>query len=792
MVGAALRERVLGDDGDVVATLRGVRPRRGPLRAARIRTSRARTRWSPADFVSMDDGTGIVHIAPAFGPEDLAVGRAQGWPVFKPVDDDGAVQRPARRRSSAGSFVKDADPHDRPGPRASAACCSRAGTIEHAYPFCWRCGTPLLYYARSAWYARTTAVKERLLAVNDAGELGPRPHQARPVRQLAGEQRGLGAVAGALLGHAAADLAVCGYGQQTAIGSLTELGDRAGRDVRDVDPHRPAIDEVTFPCPECGEDGHAGEGGDRHLVRLRRDAVRAVELPPRARPRSRRCSPSAFPADFITEAIDQTRGWFYTLMAEGVLHFDSTAYRNVVCLGHLVADGRPEDVEVASATRFDPWEALDRQGADALRWWMITNGSPWESRRIGHEVLDAIVRQFMLTLWNIYAFFVTYANATGSTRRRRGRRWPNGPSWTGGCSLSSRARSGPRVNAWRPTTPPWRGAGSSVRRRPLELVRPAFARRFWDPEGAAGTETTAAFATLECLVAVAGLLAPFLPFTSEELWRNLGPVGRSPVSVHLSDFPAVHEAAVDPGLDESMDLARRLVELGRRVRVETKTRIRQPLLEAVVHTADRRGELEALLPLVAEELNVKRVRIADADEVVRSVARETQLQGSRSAPRSARQAARRGARDRRRSLAAPPASGGSGDVADRRGSCRLALPRRRRPRPRGPRRRGVASEGGTTVALELEITRDLRLEGLARELVRAVQDARKAAGLQVGDRIVLGLEVGSELAASVHRHRDEVARETLAVEVVDGAGRRRGRGRRGLEGQPVTVTLRRV
>ena len=203
----------------------------------------------------------------------------------------------------------------------------------------------------------------------------------------------------------------CGAGHQTAIGSLTELGELAGHDVRDMDPHRPAIDDVTFPCPECA--------GTATRVKEVIDTWYDSGAMPFAQwsyqpelGRGEALFAERFPADFITEAIDQTRGWFYTLMAEGVLHFDSTAYRNVVCLGHLVAtDGRKMSKSLGNA--LDPWEVLDRQGADALRWWMITNGSPWESRRIGHEVLDEIVRQFMLTLWNVYAFFVTYANAEG-------------------------------------------------------------------------------------------------------------------------------------------------------------------------------------------------------------------------------------------------------------------------------------------------------------------------------------------------------------------------------------------
>ena len=321
---------------------------------------------------------------------------------------------------------------------------------------------------------------------------------------------------------------------------------------------------------------------------------------------------AAFPADFISEAIDQTRGWFYTLMAEGVLHFDETTYRDVVCLGHLIAeDGRKMSKSLGN--QFDPWEALDRQGADALRWWMLTSGSPWESRRIGHDILDEHVRQFLLPLWNIYAFYVTYANAAGVDPDRE----PDEPDahtimdrWIASQLAGTIRDVRERMDAYDATA-----AGRRIQRFIDDLstwyVR-RNRRRFWNPGGAVDADARAAFQTLHaCLVTLAQLLAPFTPFVSEALWRNLA-AGRAdrPESVHLSDFPTVHETALDPGLDDAMAIARQLVELGRRVRVETKIRTRQPLAEAVVHIPGHGPTIEALLPIVADELNVKSVRVA--------------------------------------------------------------------------------------------------------------------------------------------------------------------------------------
>ena len=342
----------------------------------------------------------------------------------------------------------------------------------------------------------------------------------------------------------------CAAGHQTAIGSLAELGELAGRDVSDVDPHRPAIDEVTFPCPECG--------GTATRVPEVIDTWYDSGAMPFAQwgyhpelGRGEELFAERFPADFITEAIDQTRGWFYTLMAEGVLHFDSTAYRNVVCLGHLVAaDGRKMSKSLGNA--LDPWEVLDRQGADALRWCMITSGSPWESRRIGHEVLDEIVRQFLLTLWNVYAFFVTYANAEGFDPSVAAPAVADRPALDRWVAVAARAtRSASRATASRRTTRPARADASHAFVDDLSnwYVRRA-RRRFWDPAGdREATDRRAPRSTRlhTCLVTVAQLLAPFTPFVAEELWRNLaaGPRRRAGLGAPVR-LPVADDAAIDP------------------------------------------------------------------------------------------------------------------------------------------------------------------------------------------------------------------------------------------------------
>ena len=757
-----LRERVLGDEGTVERSLKGA-----ALVGARYRPPYANVEGAhtvvEADFVSLDDGTGVVHIAPAFGPDDLDVGRAQGWPVWRPVADDGTftTQAPAFVQ---GVFVKDADPAIIEDLRTRGLLIA-AGTYEHAYPFCWRCKTPLLYYARTSWYIRTTAVKDRLLAVNEGVNWYPEHiKHGRFGNWL--ENNVDWALSRERYWGTPLPIWRCQEGHDTLIGSLAELSEHAGRDVTGVDPHKPFIDEITFACPACG--GTATRVPEVIDTWYDSGAMPFAQWgyhPELGRGITE--FEQTFPADFISEAIDQTRGWFYTLMAEGVLHFDETAYRNVVCLGHLMAeDGRKMSKSLGN--QFDPWEALNRQGADALRWWMLTNGSPWESRRIGHEILDENVRQFLLPLWNIYAFFVTYANAGGID--------PDGAPTPGPRSVMDRWISSQLAGTVRVVRERMDDYDATAAGRRLQTFIDDLStwyvrrcrRRFWNPSGLADADTLAAFRTLHtCLVTLTQLLAPFTPFIAEELWRNLA-AGRSgrPDSVHLSAFPTVHDAALDPGLDAAMATARQIVELGRRVRVETKVRTRQPLAEAVAHVPHVGSDFDELLPIVAEELNVKRVRLATSADAFGTWGAKPNFKvlGPRLGPRVKALAVALAADDG--SIAERLAAGQPVELSIDDGPAVTIAPTDVELAQRVLEGWGVATEGGFTVALELGITPALRLEGLARELVRLVQDARKTAGLEVSDRIVLGLDVDDELAKALDAHRAFITGETLAVELV--------------------------
>ncbi len=744
------------------------------------------------DFVSMEDGTGIVHMAPAFGPEDLAVGLREGWPVFKPVADDGTFNELAPP-FVRGLFVKDADPHIVADLRERGLLL-RDELYEHNYPFCWRCQTPLLYYARTSWYIRTTAVKERLLEVNE--QVNWFPDHIKHGRYGNWLENNVDwALSRERYWGTPLPIWRCPADHQTAIGSLTELRDLAGRDLADLDPHRPAIDAITFPCPVdgCGETAtrvpevidawydsgampFAQWGYHPELGRGEADFARS------------------FPADFISEAIDQTRGWFYTLMAEGVLHFDSAAYRSVVCLGHIVdADGRKMSKSLGNA--IDPFDVLDRQGADALRWFLLTSGSPWSSRRVSMEVFDDIVRRFLLTLWHVYAFFVTYANADGFDPELPAPPVADRPlldRWVLSRLHRTVREAHDGLEGYDAT-----GAGRAIEAFVEDLsnwyVRRS-RRRFWSPGGEAGEDARSAFHTLhECLVAVATLLAPFTPFVADEIWRNLaaGRQGR-PDSVHLEDYPEADDAMDDAELEAAMRDARTIVELGRRIRTETKTKTRQPLRAVVVHHPGEHPALQALLPLVADELNVKEVRFADS---VGSFGRW------RAKPNFSMLGPRLGARVQ---AVAAALTQDDGSVAGRLAAGEVvAVAVGGEPVELGPgdvdltqevlEGWGVAGDAGITAALELELDDDLRREGLAREMIRLIQEARKDAGLDVSDRIKLGVVTDGRLGEAVRAHRDVIGAETLAVEIVDeepddALARREAT----IEGDRLVISLRKV
>jgi isoleucyl-tRNA synthetase len=792
------REAVLGDVGDPKQLFQG----------RRLLVGKG-TRYEPlyptvpgvdahrvvgGDFVSMDEGTGIVHIAPGFGPDDLAVGRREGWPTYKPIDDAGRFTEDTPVPFVRGLFVKDADPSIIDDLRERGLL-FREERYEHTYPLCWRCDTPLLYMARTSWYVRTTERKERLLEVNES--VNWYPEHIKHGRYGDWLENNVDwALSRERYWGTPLPLWRCPQGHVTPIGSLAELSERAGRDVTGIDPHRPDIDDVILPCSECGADARRVpevidtwyDSGAMPFAQwgYHPDLERGQEEFERS-----------FPADFICEGSDQTRGWFYSLMAESTLLFDQTSYRNCVVLG-LLLDARGRKMSKRLGNVIDPWEAVDRHGADAVRWHLVTGGSPWSNRRTSMEGFGGVVRQFLLTLWNVYSFYVTYANADDVDVEAMdvipGDR-PLLDRWILSRLSATIEETRERLDRYDATT-----AGRRIALLVDDLsnwyVRRA-RRRFWDPAGGAeeaARDKAAAYRTLhECLTAVARLLAPFTPFVSEEVWRNLA-AGRegAPDSVHLSDYPDPDRSLRDHDLETAMAAAREIASLGRTVRNDARVKVRQPLRRAVVHYAGDHEALRPLLELVADELNVRQVAFAESAE---------QLAGWRARPNFRVLGPRLGpgVKDLARALegdgdlGAALARGERVTVAVGGGGVELG-PEDVDLSQETEAGWGVASEGGLTVALDLELTPELRQEGLARDLLRLVQDARKAAGLAVTDRIGLAVTCGGDVATALARHRAWLAGEALAVEVIEGdpSWEPDHREAADLDGEPVQVALRRV
>jgi len=735
------------------------------------------------DFVTTTDGSGLVQTSPAYGAEDLAVGQRYGTPILHPVQADGRFG--PETGWLAGVFVKEADAEIVEDLRRRGLLW-RAEPHRHSYPHCWRCGTNLLYYALTSWYARTTAVKHRLLAEN--AKIGWHPEHIRDGRFGDWLAHNVDwALSRARYWGTPLPLWRCPEGHVTAVESLADLSARAGRDLSGLDPHRPFVDRVELPCPQCG--------AQARRVPDVLDAWYDSGSMPFAQwghpHRGRDAFEAAFPADFISEAIDQTRGWFYSLLAVSVLVFDQRSYRNVVSLGHIVdRDGRKMSKSLGNA--LDPFELLDRYGADPLRWYMLAGGSPWVSRRLSPEVLEEVTRTFFLTLWNTYSFFTLYARLAGFDPRSSGgatsaptdRGTPPGPPgpprpdppgagghtpldrWVLGELADTVAEVTERLDGYDPAAAGRRLTAfvDDLSNWYVRLSR----RRFWR---GAGEDSEAAFRTLwTCLRTLALLLAPYTPFTAERLWQGLAvavdPEG--PDSVHLADWPEPDRAAVDPELSAAMAEVRRLVGLGRQARTEARVKVRQPLARALITVPDQvRDGVAGLLDLVAAELNVKQVGFAEGQDGLVAFRLEPRFRAL--GPRFGRDAQAVAAALRQ----APPEL--AAELAPRlRAAERVELEVEGLGRVQlGPDEAGVVEEpvtgwrvvreGATSVALDLEVSPELRLEGLARDLVRAVQDLRKAAGLAVEDRIELAVKAQGEVAAAVEAHRDSLLGETLAT-----------------------------
>ncbi|MGI8678073.1 MAG: isoleucine--tRNA ligase [Jatrophihabitans sp.] len=708
-------------------------------------------------YVTTDEGTGLVHQATVFGADDFDSVRRNGVELVNPIDTRGRFTEDVPMLG--GVFFKDAD-EIIVADMLARGVLFRHVPYEHSYPHCWRCHTPLMYYALPSWYIRTTAIKDRLLAENQAtnwfpetiknGRYGDWLHNN--IDWALSRDRYWGTPLPVWRNDADPSRQIC-------VGSLAELHELSG--VEPTDPHRPYVDDVTFTLD--GEDGTY-----RRVPQVIDGWFDSGSMPFAqfgAPYHNADAAQAAYPADFICEAIDQTRGWFYSLMAVGTLVFDESSYRNVVCLGHILAeDGRKMSKHLGNI--LEPISLMDRHGADALRWFMLCSGSPWSSRRIGHKALEEIGSKVIRTYWSVASFQSLYARANdwvpasgseGSGDRTVLDRWALSQvhrlaaEVDDALSKFDTARAGKALAAYIDDLSNW-----YVRRS---------RRRFWDGDDAA-------LSTLhECLNILTRLLAPFIPFVTERVWTALyAATGTGTVdSVHLASWPEVDPAVLDPVLGEQVALVRRLVELGRSARADAKTKTRQPLSQALISAPGWSSLPDELKNQVRDELNVVELaNLSDTGELVDlSVKANFRELGKAFGKRTQAVANAIRAVDPDTLVGAYRAGNATveadGETVSIGGDMIVVA-----ETPRSGW--AVATDGADTVALDLELTHELRLAGLVREIVRLVQEARKNAGLYVTDRIELCWRVGGspEPAEAIRTHSAQLAAEVLAVSVQEG------------------------
>ncbi|MEA2361779.1 MAG: isoleucyl-tRNA synthetase [Thermoleophilaceae bacterium] len=764
----ALVERVLGEDAEIEervpgSALLGLRYE-PPFPYISDYGEKGHTVLA-GDFVSIEDGTGVVHTGAAFGEDDFRLATENGLTIQNPVRPDGTFDE--RTGPFAGMYVRDADAPIIEALRESGRL-FRAGEYEHAYPHCWRCDTPLIYYAKTNWYVRTTAVKDQLLAANETIQWYPEHIKhgrfgkwlENNVDWALSRERYWGTPLPVWRCTNDADHVVC-------VGSLAELAERGGTPPDDM--HRPYVDEVVLRCEDCG--GEMRRVAD--LIDVWWDSG---------------CMPFAqwhspfenedefernFPADYICEALDQTRGWFYSLLAVSVLLFGRASYRTCLCLG-LILDPDGQKMSKSKGNVVVPWDVLDTHGADAFRWYYFTSKQPWDGYRFSLETVGESVRQFLKPLWNTYAFYVLYANANGIEDVASEGEPNELDRWIESRLAATTERVIDRMEDY-DTTFAGRAIADFVDELSNWYVRLS-RRRFWD-----GDPT--AFAVLNrCLVTLSKLLAPLTPFVTDAIYENLD--GSEP-SVHLCDFP--EPGARDEQLEWEMQVVRDAVELGRAARAHAKLKVRQPLREAVVVAAEREREaIERLQRLLTEELNVKSIRyVSEADELGRfEVKPNYRALGPRFGKHMPQVAAAIAALDPARlrdgGRAGINFDGKEHDIGPE--DVQIVLQ---------PLEGYQVERSGThAVALNLELDEGLRHEGLAREVVHAVQAARKTAGLNVEDRIALTLGGDDELLAATRAHEDYVAGETLATSVTyDGADADAARAE--IDGRPLLIAVSR-
>ncbi|MFC1921022.1 isoleucine--tRNA ligase [Chloroflexota bacterium] len=658
------------------------------------------------DFVSMEDGTGIVHIAPAYGEIDYGEGQVKGLDFIHQVDLQGNLKG---SYPFSGKFVKDADPLVLEELQKKGLL-HKAETIRHTYPFCWRCDAPLLYYAKETWYIRTTAVKDRLISGNS--EINWYPEHIKQGRFGDWLENNIDwAFSRERYWGTPLPVWQClSCGEKDCVGGVEDLKSKEGFSgmKEPLDLHRPFVDEVTYKCHKCG--------GEMKRVQEVIDCWFDSGAMPIAQSHypfenETLIEDGRFPADFICEAIDQTRGWFYSLHAISTLLFDRPSYRNVICHGHIL-DAKGEKMSKSRGNMVSPWDVLNKYGADALRWYIYTAAPLGNSMRFEETALTEISRRLLMTLWNVYSFFVTYANIDNfvpdlkheSSSQSELDRW----IFSELNQLIMDVDTG--LEQYDPRSAAWKIA-AFVDVLSNWYVRRS-RRRFWKSEN--DTDKLSAYNTLyQCLVTLSKLMAPFTPFIAEELYQNLvcSIEPGAPESVHLTDFPVADESKIDLEIVEANRLAMNVSSQGLATRSKAGIKVRQPLSDSYVSfnsERERRGlENTVIKKMIEDELNVKWIKLATPEELA--------------------------------AIAKNP------DYV-------------------------VDNESAPSTAINIKITTELKAEGMAREIVRRVQTMRRSAGFDISDHIEIFYE-GDEYVAEVMAEEalaDYIKQETLSSKLAAG------------------------
>ena len=711
------------------------------------------------NYVTMSDGTGIVHIAPAFGEDDSRIGRNYELPFVQFVDGQGNL---TKETPYAGVFVKKADPMvltdlDKEGKLFDAP------KFEHDYPHCWRCDTPLIYYARESWFIKMTAVKDDLIRNNNTINWIPESIGKGRFGDWLENVQDWGISRNRYWGTPL-NIWQCECGHMHSIGSRQELFEMSGDErAKTVELHRPYIDEITLKCPECG--------GEMHRVPEVIDCWFDSGAMPFAQHHypfeNKELFEQQFPANFISEAVDQTRGWFYSLLAESTLLFNKAPYKNVIVLGH-VQDENGQKMSKSKGNAVDPFDALNKYGADAIRWYFYINSAPWLPNRFHGKAVVEGQRKFMSTLWNTYAFFVLYADIDNFDPTKYELNYDQLPvmdKWLlSRLNTTVQAVDNDLANYKIPEAA--RALQEFVDEMSNWYVRRS-RERFW-AKGMEQDKINAYMTLYHALVTIAKTAAPMIPFMTEDIYQNLvRSVDKdAPESIHLCDFPTVNEAWIDKDLEADMKELLEIVVLGRACRNTANIKNRQPIGTMYVKAEKKMSEFYT--DIIADELNVKEVKFADDVESFISYSFKPQLRtvgpkygkllgGIRQALTDINGTAAMNEL-RTNGVLKLDINGNNVELTEEDLLIETA------------QTEGYVSEsdGETSVVLDTNLTPELIEEGFVREIISKIQTMRKEAGFEVMDKIVVYAHGNDKIQDVMKAHEDEIKSEVLADEMVLG------------------------